>query len=1798
MLKGAANNHVIAVKGISKDGTVSYAVNVKKDKGGIIEGTIYGGNNTLGTVNGNSTVNITGGTINGNTDGNEAVFGGGYGYQTVVSGNVELNISDERSNVNINGNVYGGSQNGTVSGTTNLNINDTENSNNIIITGKIFGGGKGTSTYAATNTGDININIDGGSYDQVYGGANFNSLIKGNITLKIAENLATNINQVYGGGYEAIVTGGEVFEETTLEDGTVEYTPITYNDKIYLYNKADIANAYAGGNNAGIASDFISELYAIGAKVTNMYGGSNTTGELEETNVFVQAGANVENVYGAGFGPSTNVTGNTNVTITANSTVTNAVFGGGNEGTVDGNTNINIDNATIQNLYGAGFGENSIIGRTAGKANVNLLNATVLGNVYGGGSEGQIGSDADGNSTEIILDNTTAQNVYGGGQGLAATTTGKTKVTLNNNSTVNQSVYGGGDKAVVNGGTEVNVNQATVNQNVYAGGNGSDETVEGEILPGSISGTTLANINSGAVINQSVFGAGRGLTATVNGNTDVNINEGAIVNQNIYGGGDNGSVAGDTSVIVGSAKIGDASDLTRGNVYGAGKGLNATLVGDSNVVIENVSSSNGNVNNVYGGGELGNVEGSTNVRVTSSEITNNVYGAGKGELGEYNKIQDLFETNGLYALVNGDATVAIEGDSLVGGHVFGGGDAANIGATGTSTSDNTYMENCDAKVYISGGTVRGNVYGGANRSKVWGDTEIYIGKKAIEAGYVQAPVYIVGTIFGGGEAVNDLGVFTYDFLSVHGEIDIDIDGTDYDGETNSIDFNGSIFGSGNASSAANNGDITITNYGETHDPKKAISIQRAGKVLLDNSSMRLFGATDSTNEYADSNYTFNIVQELKIKNNSYLYLRYGSNLLASFYSMVDVEGIEVPAEVTVDDEDRTVTGQNVDNRIYMYSGQNLNIANSEDVLGNYGVVEGMTFFGLYTEDSEGNVYTGIYDKNYQEGKAPTWQERDFSRSYILGLHQANHDITKNGFYTVFEELTEDAIKENVKNNLNESNYDSICSYTAYIEPTPPGDDYYMWYAGPDISTYNYTFALLLSKYSTLSTKELNLVGLSYPNATLTLRSFGMSNWKEGVGFYDKNTIKNVEPDQDKANNNLGLTMKTGSVGWNSNSTTNFFIDPDKTYGATNAFVENDNYTGDLTYRVENSEVAPTLSFYLYHSNNIEAEDTDFLGSYKLTMDLVYMDGQDRGMSEITIDLSLRVMDASDEGYNGSISPGVQYEMFSTAVTDVSSKSSFSTFFEYAEPNFKSNVKHELINRLYDNSYRVLNTGYELPENTSITMLDRSVEGEGQYYYYNVKKRYDSDGNEIHSSEYRLSEFKAIGTMGEEAKAYNEAEMNPRYYTESLDFQYESFIFIINFENAEFSEAEKAMVKITQDPIVTIELRAYDDQSDKVVTLASMIDYQLSNGATKYNVYNSESDIDVSAVIDNPKLYVGQSTVFTLNTNYETTQVIIDGSLVKVHDSQFFDKKLGANIILRKFEGYDENGGIIAGEEIDASSLIGTYFEINGEKYYPKATGSTSIKIADKVSNVLSRVTINAENGVLATGDYVVEIESFGSADGEFFGNDASDQTQIVINVINDTYGLSCSIPDYQTIVDKASGNTLDQDGFVSENSSKSKDLNVTLNYASSVENPYITVSLERREYGRKDSFTDAEVYNTEYSGEDINLADYVVRLNGEDGHMEFTEDEVIKTINKTQDAMTDDELKRFERIEYEALDTETLRDASTVVDMVAEFNLDYRIKPKEEGLKTGTYRLVYTLYDLADGQYTYIGETYTYLIIK
>ena len=77
-------------------------------------------------------------------------------------------------------------------------------------------------------------------------------------------------------------------------------------------------------------------------------------------------------------------------------------------------------------------------------------------------------------------------------------------------------------------------------------------------------------------------------------------------------------------------------------------------------------------------------------------------------------------------------------------------------------------------------------------------------------------------------------------------------------------INGSIFGSGNASSTSGYSYININNYGTQNDVKRNISIQRANIVTLNNSYMELSGATDRTNEYSNVLFTLSRIDELKI----------------------------------------------------------------------------------------------------------------------------------------------------------------------------------------------------------------------------------------------------------------------------------------------------------------------------------------------------------------------------------------------------------------------------------------------------------------------------------------------------------------------------------------------------------------------------------------------------------------------------------------------------------------------------------------------------------------------------------------------------------------------------------------------------------------------------------------------------------------------------------------------------------------------------------------------------------------------
>ena len=1864
------------VFGGSNQNNINGSVRINMESG-TISNAMYGGSNSEGTVSGSVYINIKGGTIGASGTSADRVFGGGQGQPTIVSGKTTIKITDEKNNVNIYGNIYGGSAFGKVGGNAAVSVKDTSSATNTIsLSGDIYGGGKGQSGTPAVNGGKTTVEVDGGTYSsvRVFGGSNVNGTIEGDVLVKIGENNTTTVNEVYGGGNEANITN------------------ITDSVKVYMYEHATVTNAFNGGNSAGILGTTTQTergIYADGATVGNIYGGSNDSGSLIKTFVYCDNGASIGNVYGGGYGPNTSIEEDTYVEIKGNTTVTGNVFGGGDSGSVDGSTAVKINPATIQGtVYGGGNNadvgedtdvdiENSSVQKVYGGGNegavdgstsvdiktstgtiiygggnkadvdenttVNIEDSTVQ-NVYGGGNEGAVGGSTDVDivrttgatiygggcsaavtgSTDVYLEDSNATSVFGGGEGQNASVGANTSVHINGEdarTTISDSIYGGGDQGKVTGNTVVLVQKSDITSTAYGGGNRADvdgnatvtieETstvpvVYGGGNQGKIGTNTYVNIYSVGISN-TVYGGGNegnvtGATRVMidnstiannvfGGGTAANVGSATVIFQNestanyIYGGGDQGEVTNNTSVTINNStvntnvycggngnttisgttipgKVGGNTTLiinngsvVSGSSFGGGRGITANVHGNTSVTLTNSSIGE----DIYGGGDNGSVTGSTEVIITNGEITGSAYAAGNGE----------------NAVVEGGTHIVAQGTTNIGKSLFGGGNAAATGIEwGTVTSI----------VDIAGATIGENVYGGANSSVIYGNTVVNVGNSAIdsyygtEKGYTQGKIDIKGTIYGGGEQMDLSSTnYNYDTVSVEGNILINIDAYGYTSGTNTLNIGNSIFGSGHASRAAipqnvggnkiyppedNNGTINIRNYGTIDNPKKMISIQRASTVLMDSSALWISGTTDSTNWLGDVYYSFNIVEALKMKNGSTLYLRNGANKLSSFYSLVGEDGSEELAEVVIDRETGRLISRNVDNRIYMYSGNNLNISPSEK-LETYGPVKGMTFFGIYKnsanettgdDDEPGNelagIFTGIYDKDYTVGGNINWADRDYMRSYVVGLHKKTidpvtgevteeQDITVDGFYTNFELLDESIENEE---NITEDNY-LATSYTDYITPTPPDDIYYMWYAGPEEEIYPFNITITASKFSTLGTEELFLLGLSKPNAKMTLHSVD-AELVSGVKLIDKNSIPNVNLDQDEANNNFGLTMKTGLTGWSMTGTTDFFGDDT---GASS-------YDGTTEFRSENSNITPSLSFYLYHSNNITLKRD--LGYYTITFDFEYWkDAINRKKATVVVTLLLRTDDDDTFGYNGAITPGTQYELFTTTETNITTNSSFSAFFELAQSGFS---QIEKIHNYYDTSFRVIYSDYVFPEKTTITMIDRHINTAPSYYYYTVTAQ-----DVLNSKrEYRFSDFLAMGSTDE---PFDEEAKKDEFYIDSIDYEYESFIFIVNFESAVFNGLSDEQLLVEKDQHFRIYLKAIVDNREEM--LCSLLSLQVES--MKFGLYNTSSKIKIDADISKPRIYLGNKDVtLDVNTNYEVT--IIDS--VRVHDTQYFDKKLGVKLTLFSRE---------TGEVIKGSNILGTYFELNGENFYPRTDGTTRIKIAEKVSNASSSITLNTDNSTLESGSYYILVESFGSADGIYFGINASDSDTVYLTVLNDIFGLDSNIPEEQVIIDKETGHTLEEDtGYISDENNK---LDINVNYLSGVANPYISIKLLRRDYTGE--------YDLTYSL--VDLSDYV---------------------EETLSELDDDHQN-----EYEAISTSTIQGSVVDETEAVDFDLEYTLK---EDLVTGTYKIVFTLYDKVDYQeeevifnettqqyettgnmidktdYEYIGETFSYIIIK
>ena len=789
----------------------------------------------LGTVTGTATLTIDGST----TVVGESVYGGGE--ESSVGGDTEVTVNNgiigTQGQGATDGNVYGGGKGkfkdeddnelepskavelGLVKGNTNVTIAGGEIKHNV------YGGGAfgsvGTYTYATDNSGKItdytsggtaNVTITGGTIgtDGINNGMVFGSsrgdidepgsihdrlawvhdthviigtsgqgttlttpLIKGSV-YGSGENGHTYQNTIVDvhSGTIGVPTGANVVvhDPDDPENGEKDVTYAAYN---YPYR----GNVYGGG----CGTD---KYYDDPTGIVNPYDGNGDTYNplagivLGTTQVNIDGGLVVHNVYGAGAMGSVGITDNTGA-ITGGGSTTVTISGG-----IVGVT-VTVDNdhpePTGGNVFGAARGDADYPERGVAQVkstSVSMSNGIVYGNVYGGGALGDVGTYTntytDSGSKNYVWDKinnieigdcaveisggTVWGHVFGGGKGDASTfecekaMVRKTDVSISAG-TVHGSVYGGGEIGRVDQDTKVTL--------------GVENAESGTSAP---------------VIAGDVFGAGagketHGYSALVRGNAEVIVQGKAEIAKSVYGGGEIAAVGrygldgdnmptnlvsgGECKVTVkGYAKIGPVNG---GNVVGAGKGVNPMDAAHNYINYTTLSDKT-----------------TKPKRMTLKpapekmpDLYDNV-GDGSQYIWEYyTSEENYFKFLQTLALAT-DTKVSIEGNATVNGNVYGGSESGFVqretdvkiqGACVIGTKDTDGNITTEGDIYgsgkglsgfaeagrvsggttvtINGGTTNGSVYGGGELGIVKGAVLVNVNDGTIEK-----------DVYGGGALAN------------------------------------------------------------------------------------------------------------------------------------------------------------------------------------------------------------------------------------------------------------------------------------------------------------------------------------------------------------------------------------------------------------------------------------------------------------------------------------------------------------------------------------------------------------------------------------------------------------------------------------------------------------------------------------------------------------------------------------------------------------------------------------------------------------------------------------------------------------------------------------------------------------------------------------------------------------------------------------------------------------------------------------------------------------------------------------
>ena len=638
-------NHSCGVYGGSDiSGTISGISQVAVTGGTV--GTIYGGGNGNYYYNGlnvydatdhsalvatsssavtapscvNSKVDMLGGSATGD------IFGGGLGQGTVTTTSTIVNVGPESGTTGpaVAGDVYGGSALGTVNNTEVNVLNGT-------VSGSVYGGGLGDSVYLNTllsETGHTNIaakvngnavvNIgqnDEGTYfgnatinGYVFGGNNNNGSPKGTSIVNIYKTAHTT-----GADNNTVPTTGSPLD---IDDLPITW-PKTSPESGSLDAYYALKGVYGGGNLAHKSSTGLATVHVWGCdnSIKYVYGGGKAAdiGRIDGSgNVTVTCstaviidGGHIYRVFGGGDGetPGTaaNITGDASTTI--NGGYMHYVFGGSNtSGTIYGTKSVTVADAgscvdpVIYNFFAGGN-----LAESSGDIVTTINNCNVkFGNFYGGANQAAI----HGNVTTNIYGGTYI-NIFGGSKSADITSynTSAGDVTVNFYGGTVTNIFGGNDyRGQISGNIVVNVEAAGSCgfsiDNVYGGGRDAAYgcadcgTAGAAVNHGNYpqvnikhTGTYDASTSTTQyLVNYDVFGGGLGTTAHVYGNPHVNIGDGA--SGHIVRVGRNVFGGGSLAPVTGSTAVkvvGKTTTTVVNNVYGGGN--QATVTGNTDVQI-------------------------------------------------------------------------------------------------------------------------------------------------------------------------------------------------------------------------------------------------------------------------------------------------------------------------------------------------------------------------------------------------------------------------------------------------------------------------------------------------------------------------------------------------------------------------------------------------------------------------------------------------------------------------------------------------------------------------------------------------------------------------------------------------------------------------------------------------------------------------------------------------------------------------------------------------------------------------------------------------------------------------------------------------------------------------------------------------------------------------------------------------------------------------------------------------------------------------------------------------------------